>query len=62
MTIVAHERFQSPADAPDYEIDRVNPVGAGAASITLKGLEKASAATGCCAASTFIFRPASSWR
>jgi sulfonate transport system ATP-binding protein len=40
MTIVAHERFQSPADAPDYEIDRVNPVGAGAASITLKGLEK----------------------
>jgi sulfonate transport system ATP-binding protein len=40
MTLTAHERFQGAADEPEYEIDRAAPLGAGAAAITLKGLEK----------------------
>lgn len=40
MTLIAHERFQGAAVEPEYEIDHAAPAGAGAAAITLKGLEK----------------------
>ncbi|MDM9628314.1 ATP-binding cassette domain-containing protein [Rhizobium sp. S152] len=41
MTLVAHERFQAAPREPEYEIDSAAPaLQAGAAAITLKGLEK----------------------
>jgi sulfonate transport system ATP-binding protein len=40
MTLIAQERFHGVADETDHEIERTQTVGAGAAAITLKGLEK----------------------
>ncbi|MFS2150538.1 ATP-binding cassette domain-containing protein [Rhizobium sp. Rhizsp42] len=40
MTLIAHERFQGVADAPEYTHDTHRPARSGAAAITLKGLEK----------------------
>jgi sulfonate transport system ATP-binding protein len=40
MPLIAHERFQGTANEPEHEIERAVAVRAGAAAITLKGLEK----------------------
>lgn len=60
MTVVTHERFHAVAEEPVYERDTAPVAGAGAAAISLTGLEKASAPTVSCAASTCISQPASS--
>jgi sulfonate transport system ATP-binding protein len=40
MTIIAHERFQGAADKFEYESDRTTPERTGAATITVRALEK----------------------
>ncbi|MDM9618876.1 ATP-binding cassette domain-containing protein [Rhizobium sp. S96] len=40
MTLIAHERYQGAVDEREYEHDRAVSTAEGAASITLKGLEK----------------------
>lgn len=61
MTSIAHERFHAVAEEPAYARENAPAVGRSApAAISLTGLEKVLGPIASCAASTCIFRQASS--